>query len=333
MLGTSTDKKFQVSLGYRESYADRLFKNARVDRPLTRALSPKQWLNSLDVTATYNMSRRFSLTGSLPIVLNNISFLIPPTTGGRQGLEGAGIGDLSFLARGMLLDPEKHPRSNVAIGMGIKIPTGNPGPKEVYPDVQGVFARKAVTPNSIPPGDGGTAGIFEAVAYKTFHGKHLFRGSNILLTANYLMNPRNTNRTPSVIASLGLAGPQEFNALTNSVCDSYSVRATYSAALPGMKSTNKILNRLRFQAFYRWEGIPERDLIGGSKGFRQPGYVMAVGPGVSVRLWRQTRFNVEVPITINGRIDPNPYIPNGGPLRQFGFISPVGVVTRLTSSF
>lgn len=332
MLGTEGSKqKLQLSIGYRESYATHLYNNSRVDHDLTKALRPKEWLNAIDLTGTYSVNDRVSLTASLPVVLNNISFLLPPGTDRRFGLPGRGIGDMSLLARSFVMNPKTHPTQNVAFGVGVKLPTGDAGPLRTYPNVEGVFSRKPILPNSIPPGDRGTGLILEAIAFKTFTGNHPLKGSNLLLVANYLANPRNTNHVSSAISSLGLAGPSEVNALSNTVADSYSLRATFTTPIPG-SAKHPLLNRIRLQGSYHWEGIPSHDLLGGNKGFRQPGYVMAVGPGVNVRLYKQIRLNVEVPITITGRINANPQIPPGGPLRRFGFIAPVTVLARLTTT-
>lgn len=335
MLGTTGEKKFQVSLGYRESYAHLLFDRSRVDRQLTRALAPKEWLDSMDLTATYNLNSRLSITGTAPIVFNRISFLLPPQgvgVGTRFKNPVTGIGDISFISRGWLLNPKKHSSFNISVGTGIKIPTGNFNPQYTYPDVFGRFSRKAELPPSIMAGDGGTGMLFEVVAFKSFK-KSFLKGSSILVSGNYLSNPRVTNNTASAITVLGLASsPLAANGTTNSVPDSYAVRAVYTTPIPGT-SKNSMLKRVRLQASYRWEGIRVHDLFGGNRGFRQPGYVMAVGPGVTVRLWGPTKLNVEVPITINERIDASPQIPFGVPLRRFGLISPVSVICRLTSSF
>lgn len=332
MLGTEQNKqKFQFSVGYRESYANTLYNNSRPNHDLNKLLRPKEWLNTIDVTGTYQINNRLSFTASLPVVINNISFLIPPGVDRRFGLPGRGIGDVALLARSYVWDPVKHPTANVALGLGMKLPTGSGGPTGVYPNVQGVFADKPTTPNSIPPGDRGTGIIFEAIAFKTFTGNHAFKGSNILLSGNYLSNPRNTNNVASAITNLGLATPGDINALTNTVGDAYSLRATFSMPSPGGGHV-AALKRVRWLASYRWEGIPKRDLIGNNRGFRQPGYVMAVGPGISVRLFKQTRLTVEVPITVTGRIDASPNVPPGEILRRFGFIAPVTVLARLTTT-
>ena len=332
VLGTEQNKKkLQLSVGYRESYSNQLYNNARPNHDLNRLLRPKQWLNTIDVTGTYQLNSRFSVTASLPVVINNISFLIPPGVDRRFGLPARGIGDVALLARSYVWDPLKHPTANLAFGLGMKLPTGSAGPTHIYPNVEGEFARKPATPNSIPPGDHGTGIIFEAIAFKTLTGNHILKGGNILLAANYLANPRDTNNVPSAISNLGLAGPGDINALTNTVSDAYSLRATFSMPLPGGAHISS-LKRVRWLASYRWEGIPKHDLIGNNRGFRQPGYVMSVGPGVSVRLYKQTRLSIEVPITVNGRIDANPHMPQGEALRRFGFISPVTVLARLTTT-
>lgn len=335
MLGTAGEKKFQVSIGYRESYAHLLFDRSRVDKNLTKALAPKEWLDNMDLTATYNVTSRLSVTGTMPFVFNRISFLLPPKgvgVGTRFKNPVTGIGDVSLISRAWLLNPKKHSSFNISLGTGIKIPTGNFNPQYTYPDVFGHFQRKAELPPSIMAGDGGTGMLFEVVAYKSFK-KSFLRGSSILVSGNYLSNPRVTNNTLSAISVLGLASsPLAANGTTNSVPDSYAVRTIYTMPVPG-SSEIPALKRVKLQASYRWEGIRVHDLFGGNRGFRQPGYVMAVGPGATVRLPGALRFNVEVPITITQRIDASPQIPFGVPLRRFGLISPVSVICRLTSSF
>ncbi len=335
MLGTIGEKKFQVSLGYRESYAHLLFDRSRVDKQLTKGLAPKEWLDAMDLTASYNINSRLSLTGTMPIVFNRISLLLPPKgvgVGDRFKLPVSGLGDLSFISRGWLLNPKKHSSFNVSVGTGIKLATGNYNPQYTYPDVFGQYLRKAALPPSIIAGDGGTGMLFEVVAFKSFK-KSILKGSSLLVSGNYLSNPRVTNNTLSAITVLGLASsPLAANGTTNSVPDSYAIRAVYTMPLPG-GSKHSLMKRVRLQGSYRWEGIRVHDIFGGNRGFRQPGYVMSVGPGVTVRLWGPTKLNVEVPITINDRIDASPQIPFGVPLRRFGLIAPVSVICRLTSSF
>ena len=47
----------------------------------------------------------------------------------------------------------------------------------------------------------------------------------------------------------------------------------------------------------RKEGLPSQDLIGGSNGFRRPGYVLSVEPGISLTQKKITYF-VNIPVAI-----------------------------------
>jgi hypothetical protein len=47
----------------------------------------------------------------------------------------------------------------------------------------------------------------------------------------------------------------------------------------------------------RIEGIPAEDLIGGSNGFRRPGYVLSAEPVVAYKVNR-TQFYVSVPVAV-----------------------------------
>ncbi|MFN5440099.1 MAG: hypothetical protein ACK5AB_09365, partial [Bacteroidota bacterium] len=48
---------------------------------------------------------------------------------------------------------------------------------------------------------------------------------------------------------------------------------------------------------YRREGIPAKDLIGGSNGFRRPGYVVSVEPGLSFEKKKMVYF-VNLPVAL-----------------------------------
>jgi len=51
----------------------------------------------------------------------------------------------------------------------------------------------------------------------------------------------------------------------------------------------------------RIEGIPQRDLIGGSDGFRIPGYWVSVDPGVSIARGRNL-FAFTVPVAVKRHV-------------------------------
>ena len=72
-----------------------------------------------------------------------------------------------------------------------------------------------------------------------------------------------------------------------SVPDQYMVRAglTYS------------VKKFEFTSGIRIEGIPAEDLVGGNKGFRRPGYVIAVEPVISYRT-KKLDFYLSVPVAV-----------------------------------
>ncbi|MBP6185164.1 MAG: hypothetical protein KA479_09500, partial [Saprospiraceae bacterium] len=47
----------------------------------------------------------------------------------------------------------------------------------------------------------------------------------------------------------------------------------------------------------RLEGIPATDLVGESEGFRRPGYIVSVEPGINVQ-YKRLALNLHVPIAL-----------------------------------
>ena len=62
----------------------------------------------------------------------------------------------------------------------------------------------------------------------------------------------------------------------------------------------------------RFEGVPSLDLIGASDGFRRPGYVLSVEPGLSYALPHDS-FSISVPIAwYRNRTQSYPEMVHGG---------------------
>ena len=72
-----------------------------------------------------------------------------------------------------------------------------------------------------------------------------------------------------------------------SVPDQYMLRA----------GANVTFGQLTASAGMRYECVPSSDLIGGDEGFRRPGYVLSVEPGVSYALRRFVAF-ATVPVAV-----------------------------------
>ncbi len=301
----------------------------------------------MDVSMRYQLTKRVSVLGSLPIVFNHYSQLFPTNGAGiRQGWSATGIGDTSLYVQRSLFEPRSHPFGNTALGIGIKIPTGSWNLHADLPDETGAnYHNRSIYPPAIYPGDGGTGILLGYDTWKILRFPTELRGVTIFSSAMYLINPRDTNGTPSIIQGLGVPlTPNLLNKLTNSVTDSWSMSAGAAIRVPGTW-TNPKLKNFRLRAAWHWEGIPTRDLFGRSDGFRQPGYTMSFAPGFTYAIGKHF-LSVEVPIVFWRHINPGAtYVPGlpvqtpagpqpaaFNPNRNLGLVPPVAVAVRYVRS-
>lgn len=77
---------------------------------------------------------------------------------------------------------------------------------------------------------------------------------------------------------------------TMSVPDQFAFRAGLFKPIPRLHGLGILLRG-------RTEGVPVRDLIGGSDGFRRPGYIISVEPGISYMLSNFTT-TLTVPVAL-----------------------------------
>lgn len=327
--GILKPKHFLISTGWRFARSRLFFDGPHIDHDLTKILRPVRYGNLLDLTGIYQFTPRLSLAVTLPVVLNRFSLNLPPAGNQRITEKAAGLADMSVIGRSWLLNPEKHSDQNISLGIGLKIPTGNWKLKNTFPDLSGAnFIGKPVFA-SIMPGDGGVALIVETQGFKSF--KFPVRSTNVFASASYLMNMRDTNRTASLITTLGAITPLVQNALVNSVPDAYSLLAGVSCPIPKVES--KYLRGLRFTSAIRFEGSPPTDFLGRSNGFRQVGYFLAVEPGC-VFAYRKYVVSISVPISFvrDGGANTT-QLPGAQPFRTFATLAPVSFQLRLTRQF
>ena len=300
-LGATGGSKFQLSVGWREATSTKSYLGFYHNSNISTQWIPHERLSIMDVSARYLINQRVSIQATLPIVFNNFSMLYPPNgpgQGTRYQTNANGIGDLSLYGQTYLLKPQAHPFGNVALGLGIKIPTGNYNVQGDLPNLTGTgIMQRAGYPPAIMPGDGGTGIIFGINGYHQFR-KSFLRGHTMFASASYLSNTRGTNGTQSIVSSFGVPlAPQFLKELTNSVTDSYTVQIGTSIKIPGTWDKPK-LQGLRGRLTWNWEGIPNNNLFGRSEGYRQPGYIMSIAPGVSYAFGRSLVI-AEVPIVFN----------------------------------
>lgn len=246
-----------------------------------------------DFGFTYGMTESSSLALSIPYLLyGSWSVHLPigppfqPTTpkGPRYKQSSEGLGDISLLSRTWLFEPEANPDQNVALGFGVKAPTGESNYKQDFPDLMGKHMRERSVDSSIQPGDGGWGAILDIQSFKRLDWCTLF------LSGTYLLNPRNTNTTDSIVSNLLGAANTLPELRYNSVPDQYQFVAGAAAPItpvPGLAAS----------LAWRLEGVPAEDLIGDSEGWRRPGYATFIEPGLSYTHGAAT-FSVSMPVTL-----------------------------------
>jgi hypothetical protein len=293
--------EWQASLSYRnlESYVhySGTEEQRQREREGTNVINTQQ---ALDIGVSYAASERLGFTLGIPVV--KASWAVPtpirPVPGPRAKQEASGLGDISLTGRYWLFAPEG--RHNVSLGLGVKAPTGNSNVTQRYPNIDGTNSAVKAVDQSVQPGDGGWGILFDVQAFRQLSKLTLFA------SGTYLANPRDTNGTPSILVGLGLGNTPAFvqeGLLVNSVPDQYLVRM--GAVMP-IGSTG-----LGASLAYRVEGLPRYDLIGGSHGWRRPGYEMFAEPGIAYSRGGST-WSLNVPIGFFRNRQPNPYTGRAG---------------------
>jgi hypothetical protein len=252
--------------------------------------------NLLDVGITRVLTPRVSVTVGVPYVNSVWASRDPafPLPAARReiGQNGRGLGDISVTSRAWVFAPATHRNWNVAIGGGVKLPTGNDAAMDVFPGRTDTTNAPRYVDQSVQPGDGGWGVMTDVQAFWRVKRTLLFA------SGSYLVNPRDTNDTPSILVVLGLPTTGPTAGLdVNSVPDQYLVRAGGSVGV--WKGVSASLA-------WRMEGLPRYDLVGGSHGWRRPGTAMFVEPGVSYARGRHT-VTLNVPIGYYYNRHPNPY--------------------------
>jgi len=303
----------------------------------------------MDVTARYRISPRVSIAVTLPIADNKFSLVLPPDGPGgtRHNILANGIGDVSIFAQSWLFKPKDHPFANIALGVGIKTPTGRFNVQTNLPNENGLgYMKRVAFPPSIMPGDGGTGIILGVEGFKNIRKPLYLRGQTVFASASYLINPRDTNGTASINQSLGVPlAPNFANSLYNSVTDSYNIQAGASIKLP-YTWDKPLVKGLRGRLVWGMQGIPRHDLIGHSDGLRSAGYIMSIAPGMTYA-HGNNYYIVEVPITFSRYIYANdtavaelpimtPQGPSPAPLNRtnnLGMVAPVAIAMRYVRTF
>jgi len=238
----------------------------------------------LDLGATYAINTRLHLFMNAPLMAASRSMPIRDTSSvviDRYINRAAGLGDISAGVRGWLMDPATTPTFNIGLGLGAKFPSGVPNVvdtrRRFNAATKVIDDSIATVDQSIQPGDGGYGALLQLYGFWSF-----IQSAAIYLDGSYLFNPQDTNgvRTYRARASESVM----------SIADQYILRIGASwapASLPG----------LGLSLGGRIEGVPVRDVIGPSDGFRRPGFSISLDPAVSYE-WGSSSVSLSVPVAL-----------------------------------
>jgi len=262
------DQPWEASLSWRYQKSDRHFRGSEEEE--NRQAEHSEVINTihvLDLAITRHLDARWSVSLGIPYLMAERSSPIRDenrVTIGRSIGQARGIGDIVVSGRRWMLDPATHPKTNVQLGFGIKLPTGQDNVvdrRTRYEDGSYVTTLETVD-QSIQPGDGGFGAVFDLGWFRRFAGDRCAA----YIAATYLVNPEGTNGVYTFRS-------RESESIM-SIADQYLARAGVSFAATRSR-------RLMFGIGGRAEGIPVYDLLGPSDGFRRPGVAVSVEPSLS----------------------------------------------------
>lgn len=284
MIGHEMDhapEKFQASVSYRWFESKRMFSGSSevpsADPQINRS-------HFIDLALQYSINPRFSVEATVPYVSHDRSQIvrrlnIARTILGEFHTKSSGFGDIRLQGNAWLLDPVQHMNGNVRLGLGASLPTGDR-------DAQATFAVGGVGPipsavirsvdPSIQPGSGGYGILLDLYGYQ-----QIVPRLNAFVAGTYIATPE-TDYTPTASSVAGYS--------TYSIADSYIVRS-------GLDFLAWKAHSLSVTLAGRMEGVPVNDLVGGSDGFRRPGYMVSVEPGVTAS-WKGWGFGVSAPVAV-----------------------------------
>ena len=260
-------KSFRHFIGKQEQFQRTELHNNVINKVFTQ-----------DNTFTRVFNNRWSVSVDVPFADNSRSQV---SSGVRFSTHSFGVGDINATAYYWLFNPAKAKNYNVQIGAGVKFPTGADNYEDYFLNAATGVRTLAPVDQSIQLGDGGTGISVDKNAYYNLSHSFGFYGNFF-----YLANPRDVNGVASS-SSTPSATKIAITSDVLSVPDQYLIRFGGSLAV----------KKFNFSLGVRDDCLPVHDLIGGSDGFRRPGYILSAEPGVTYG-FKNIAIYAYVPIAI-----------------------------------
>lgn len=264
-----------VDVGYRVYNSNKYFVGSE---QIARANAVRNHQNIFDVGVEYRFTPRWSLLADVPVYNGTRNQIYPPV----GVFQVSGIGDVTVGAQAWIWRPPTENGGNIAVNASVKMPTGiNTATGSALYKGQVV---KATADQSMQPGDGSWGFSVGTQGYKS-----VWKRADLYGQAQYLFNPRDTNGVATFRSQAGQG--------VMSVTDQYLYRVGVSQGVPKLKG-------LALSLGVRGEGVPVRDLIGDSNGFRRPGSIVSLDPGLMLNV-RRTTLSVNGPWALHRNRPPS----------------------------
>ena len=254
--------QWQLGLSYRHLSSDEFFVGTESRPDMGPGKQPPEFkIHTFVADIGYAFNDQFRLRLAVPFSTGQ---LVTHTGANGAPVEqnASGIGDVSLMGEGWVLNPRTHGRGNIAFGLGFKAPTGS----------HTIESNGAVADQRVQPGDGGWGILLGSQA---FH--QITERSNAYATGFYMVSPKAESDIKRGTAYW-------------SVPDVYSARlgATYDVQ-PDWGLSLSLGGRL--------DGIPVHDLVGGGDGstVKTSSQIVYADPGLSVGRGKST-FTLSVPV-------------------------------------
>lgn len=264
--------EWQVGVSARRVATNRFFVGTQEDEtkaPLGQPLNLR--LNSVDLSFSYALSSRFSLTLTAPLSYSTIETTHADHL--RHQVSNTGVGDLNVAGNLWLGAPTQHPNGNVSLGFGVKAPTGRYHTTGDVHDSLGNVSQAPLT-QTVQLGDGGWAVLLQGQAFQ-----QVFPRGSVYFSGSYSVSLRqhtDVQRSPGVLTA---------------VPDVYSARLGLAYGLMAEPGLSVSLGG-------RIDGTPVGNLVGGKTDFfRSAGYTLFIDPGVSLQNGPD-QFTLSVPVRV-----------------------------------
>lgn len=255
--------QFQFTASYRYLHSFRHFVGTEEQKE--RIEKGTQVINkshAFDFGLSYAVNPRLSFALNIPVITNDRSSLyehfgnsleVNPEQK-RFHTYSKGVGDMRLSTTYWLLNPATHLKGNIALGVGVKAPTGDAnviGDFHKLDKNKNEYIQRKALDQSMQLGDSGWGYSVELQGYQS-----IFKNASVYYNGFYMFSPKVVN-----------------NATGFSVPDQFAGRAGVSYAIVPKKG-------ISFALGGRLEGLPAIDRIGSSEGNRRPGYIVSIEPSL-----------------------------------------------------